>query len=98
MYLLNRQKIDKKNKEKKRKEEREWMVWDTMIDKHDELGLRYSSMMESVGEYLRSNSDYYERNGWDNEPDQLKQLRRLHDEQSLRMKGFSVRQKEEWED
>jgi hypothetical protein len=96
MYLLNRQKINKK----KRKEERGWMddVWDTMIDRHDELGLQYSSMMESVGEYLRSNSDYYERNGWDNEPDQLKQLRRLHDEQSLRMKGFSVRQKEEWED
>ena len=45
-------------------------VWDTMIDRHDELGLRYSSMMESVGEYLRSNHDYYERNGWDNEPDQ----------------------------
>ena len=73
-------------------------VWDTMIDKHDELGLRYSSMMDGIGEYLRSNYDYYERNGWDNEPDQLKQLRRLHDEQSLRMRGFSVRQKEEWED
>ena len=55
-------------------------------------------MMDSVGEYLRSNREYYERNGWDNEPDQLKQLRRLHDEQSLRMRGFSVRQKEEWED
>ena len=96
MYLLNRQKIDKKNKEKKGREGMD--VWDTMIDKHDELGMKYSSMMESVGEYLRSNRDYYERNGWDNEPDQLKQLRRLHDEQSIRMKGFSVRQKEEWED
>ena len=73
-------------------------VWDTMIDRHDELGLKYSSMMESVGEYLRSSHDYYNMNGWDNEPDQLKQLRRLHDEQSLRMKGFSVRQREEWED
>ena len=96
MYLLNRQKIDRKNKEKRGRGRVD--VWDTMIDRHDELGLRYSSMMESVGEYLRSNHDYYERNGWDNEPDQLKQLRRLHDEQSLRMKGFSVRQKEEWED
>ena len=32
------------------------------------------------------------------QPTNIKQLRRLHDEQSLRMKGFSVRQKEEWED
>lgn len=73
-------------------------AWDTMMDSHDALGMSYSSMMESVGEYLRSNKDYYDRNGWENEPDQLKQLRRLHDEQSLRMRGFSVRSKEEWED
>ena len=84
MFLLNRQ-IDRQ--EEQREERKRGMdPWDTMIDRHDELGLKYSSMMESVGEYLRSNREYYERNGWDNEPDQLKQLRRLHDEQSLRMK------------
>ena len=72
-------------------DEWEWESYDTLCG-------RYASLLDSVDEYLESNRSYYNMNGWDNEPDQLKQLRRLHDEQSLRRKGFSVRQKEEWED
>ena len=78
-------------------EEKEW-EWKCMEESYDTLCGRYASLLDSVDEYLESKRSYYNMNGWGNEPDQLKQLRRLHDEQSLRMKGFSVRQKEEWED
>ena len=78
-------------------EEKEW-EWECMEESFDALCGRYASLLDSVDEYLESKRSYYNMSGWDNEPHQLKKLRELHNEQSLRAKGFAVRSKEEWED
>lgn len=77
-------------------EEEEW-EWECM-EEYDALCGRYASLLDSVDEYLESKRSYYNMNGWDNEPRQLRELRELHNEQSLRAKGFAVRKKEDWED
>jgi hypothetical protein len=77
--------------------EDEW-EWKCMEESYDTLCGRYASLLDSVDEYLESKRSYYNMNGWDNEPHQLRKLRELHNEQSLRAKGFAVRSKEEWED
>ena len=77
--------------------EDEW-EWECMEYAYDALCGRYASLLDSVDEYLESSRSYYNMNGWDNEPRQLRDLRELRNEQSLRDKGFAVRSKEDWED
>ena len=77
--------------------EDEW-EWECMEESYDALCGRYASLLDSVDEYMSSIRSYYNMSGWDNEPHQLRKLRELHNEQSLRAKGFAVRSKEEWED
>ncbi len=80
------------------KEKEDEDEWECMEESFDALCGRYASLLDSVDEYLESKRSYYDMSGWDNEPRQLRKLRELCNEQSLRAKGFAVRKKEDWED